>query len=320
MPRGASVTARADAGARRRSVRSAAGGGRSGVDHGERVVDRLEHLDAAREHRRGGIRAREASGERRARGGRGGREPIGVQRHARQRPDQVRARRSRDCARAAPSSAAPARSSKVASKSRRRDVEARATTRCVPRSSDTRTGGAARRARRPAGGSAPAASRTSAAAPRPRRARGRSSSPSARSSARVGMRWKPPIRTPTGFTERPPSRIRMRLPSLRSRSARSTSVAVAARDLHRVVEAEEVRRREEHHVQQVALDPLAGVVEPAQRAHRRTPARRPRPPRSRAPRSSDTRPGRCRRCAPPGRAARRRAGRARSASKKRGGS
>jgi len=35
-----------------------------------------------------------------------------------------------------------------------------------------------------------------------------------------------------------------------------------------VVEAEEVRRREEHHVQQVALDPLARVIEPAQRAHR----------------------------------------------------
>ncbi len=114
----------------------------------------------------------------------------------------------------------------------RRHVEARARRRCVPRSSGTRPGGGARPARRPGAGAAPAGSRTSAAAPRPRRARAAARRRARASSARVGMRWKPPIRTPTGFTERPPSRIRMRLPSLRSRSARSTSGAVQARDLH----------------------------------------------------------------------------------------
>ena len=75
--------------------------------------------------------------------------------------------------------------------------------------------------------------------------------------------------TPTGFTERPPSRIRMRLPSLRSRSARSTSRRCRRGDLDAVVEVQEVRRVQEDHVEQMALDPLAGVVEAPERAHLR---------------------------------------------------
>ena len=275
----------------------------------------------AREHRRRGIGPREA----RRRAARSAARAAGESRSAFEQHARERARpgRASRVARIRACSAVECGtwcSSKSASKSRGRARRARGRHDAALVHRVLRRDGAARRARRPGAGSAPAGPRTSAAAPRPRRARGagrRRARAARRASGCGGSRRRA---TPTGFTERPPSRIRMRLPSLRRRSARSTSWRLRARDLHGVVEAEEVRRGEEHHVQQVALDPLAGVVEPPQRAHRRVERRRPRPPRARAPRSSGRRPGRCRRCAPSGPAARRRGGRAANASKKRGGS
>jgi hypothetical protein len=60
------------------------------LDRRDRLVDRLEHFDAAREHRRGGIGRGKAMRERRARRRRAGRKAIGVQCHPRERPDQIR--------------------------------------------------------------------------------------------------------------------------------------------------------------------------------------------------------------------------------------
>ena len=84
---------------------------------------------------------------------------------------------------------------------------------------------------------------------------------------------------------------------LQLRAPRSTISGCVAGELDRARVAEEVGRVQHVDVQRVALDPLAAVEQPAQRAElARRPRRRRRPP-SRARRSSGRRPGRCRRSA-----------------------
>ena len=72
--------------------------------------------------------------------------------------------------------------------------------------------------------------------------------------------------------------------------------AMVAGELDRARVAQEVRGVEEVHVQRVALDPLAAVQQAAQGANGRVELDRRRRPRTRGPRSSGRRPGRCRRC------------------------
>ena len=117
-----------------------------------------------------------------------------------------------------------------------------------------------------------------------------------RARACAGARYKPPTRTLIGCTSRPPTTRHHLVADLLQLERLRDRVRVVARQLDRALVAEEVGQVEHVDVERVALDPLAAVEEPAQRAqlaadldaagllHR---ARR---------RSSGRRPGRCRRC------------------------
>ena len=97
--------------------------------------------------------------------------------------------------------------------------------------------------------------------------RARSSfSTSAASSRLRGARYQPPTRTLIGCTSRPPTTRHELVAGLLQLERLRDELRVVTRQLDRVLVAEEVGRVEHEDVQRVALDPLAAVEEPAQRA------------------------------------------------------
>ena len=85
---------------------------------------------------------------------------------------------------------------------------------------------------------------------------------------RVGRPINPPTHTPTGCTDRPPSRATTSLPAFLIRSERFHRPVVGGH-ADGDFKAEEVGQVQQEHVQHVALDPLAAIQHVAQHADRR---------------------------------------------------
>ena len=97
--------------------------------------------------------------------------------------------------------------------------------------------------------------------------RARSSFSTSGASSRLrGARYQPPTRTLIGCTSRPPTTVITSLPVFFSCERLRDELGMVARELDRALVAEEVGRVEHEDVQRVALDPLAAVEEPPQRA------------------------------------------------------